>query len=141
MSGKPFDFDSEKSDPGDSSESRSAGDNETAKRGGKGCGCIIGLFLILILLLTLLGSCSAGAGAYECGDYDLVDGEYVSAPDRGDYVQDGSDYRYVGCDQSTSSGGGIWFLPFFFGGTGGSGSDGNYGGGSNYRGGGSGTGK
>ena len=145
MSGRRFDFDAENPRGGSSGSGGSAwtpGENESAKRGGKGCGCIIGLLVVLFLLLTLIGSCSSSAtsGTAACGDYDLVDGEYVSAPGSGDYDKQGENYTYVGCDTSNrSGGGGIWFLPFFTGGS--SGSDSNYGGGSGYRGGGSGFGK
>lgn len=146
MSGRGFDFDAEnrRGGSGGGHQAWTPGENESAKRGGKGCGCIIGLLVVLFLLLSLIGSCSSSAtsGSAQCGDYDLVDGEYVSAPNRGDYNKQGENYTYVGCDSSSRSGGGggFWFFPFIFGG-GSSGSDSNYGGGSGYRGGGSGTGK
>ncbi|MEV0982992.1 hypothetical protein AB0I45_01345 [Brevibacterium sp. NPDC049920] len=145
MSGRSFDFDAEngRGGPGGGHRPWTPGENESAKRGGKGCGCIIGLLVVLVLLLSLIGSCSSSAtsGSAQCGDYDLVNGEYVSAPNRGDYDKQGENYTYVGCDSSTrSGGGGFWFFPFIFGG-GSSGSDSNYGGGPGYRGGGSGTGK
>ncbi|GAA4284601.1 hypothetical protein GCM10022261_21320 [Brevibacterium daeguense] len=148
MSGGSFDFDrAQNSDdeherPGSHqfSNPQNFGGNEGGKRAGKGCGCIVGLLILVFVLLTLIGSCSNRSGSYNCGDYDLRDGQYVSNPDRGDYVKEGADYRYVGCDTSNrSGGGGIWFLPFFTGG--GSDSGSNYGGGSGYRGGGSGSGK
>ncbi|MEL7583657.1 hypothetical protein [Brevibacterium casei] len=106
-----------------------------------GCGAVIGLVVVLLLVAMLFQSCGANSGSANCGDYDLVDGQYVENPNQGDYVRNGDSYDYVGCDPSRSSGGGgFFFFPFFFGG-GGGGTGSNYGDGSGFRGGGPGSGK
>lgn len=121
------------------------GSGSGANRGGKprkklGCGPIVGIVVVLLVLAFLIQSCAgSSSSARNCGDYNLVDGKYVSAPDRGDYERKGDGYEYVGCNTSRSGGGGFFFLPFFFGGGGSGGS--NYGDGSGFRGGGPGSGK
>lgn len=70
-------------------------------------------------LLTGLTGCTSS----NCGDYDLRGGRYVSNPGRGEYVKNGSDYEYVGCNKGSGGRGGV------------------YGSGGSTRGGGPGTGK
>lgn len=105
-----------------------------------GCGTIVALVVVLLLIGLLIQSCSGGSGNADCGDYNLENGQYVSAPNAGDYEKNGDSYDYVGCDTSRSGGGGFFFFPFFFGG-GGGGTGSNYGDGSGFRGGGPGSGK
>ena len=118
----------------------SSGGNSGRKPRRFGCGAVIGLVVVLLLVAMMFQSCGSSSGGANCGDYDLVDNQYVENPGQGDYVKNGDNYDYVGCDASRSGGGGFFFFPFFFGGgSGGTGS--NYGDGSNFRGGGPGSGK
>lgn len=155
MGSGSFDFDAQNSggnygDPpsggnfggGFGGDNRSGGDSSGGKRRGMGCGLIIGLVVLVFVIGGFVRGCSSSSAAANCGDYDLVDGQYVSNPDRGDYVKNGSSYDYVGCSNGSSTqhrSGGIWIFPFFTGGSGTSGS--NYGDGSGFRGGGPGSGK
>lgn len=106
-------------------------DHQHADSGGRKRLIVIGLIVGVVIVIAIIASCAGRGGSYRCGDYDRVGGRYVSKPNRGDYVKEGNDYRYVGCDRSR--GGGVWF--------GGSRRGSNYGPGSDNRGGGSGTGK
>lgn len=132
--------------PGSNGPGGSGGFGSGASGSGRrkrkfGCGTLVGIVVLLVVLAFVFQSCSnRSSAAANCGDYDLVDGKYVSAPDRGDYERAGDGYEYVGCNTSRSGGGGFFFFPFFFGG-GSSGSGSNYGDGSGFRGGGPGSGK
>ncbi|SIH12743.1 hypothetical protein [Brevibacterium casei] len=140
--GGPFDGGRFNNGPGGSGPGGSGpGGNSGKKPRRIGCGAVIGFVVVLLLIAMLFQSCGASSGSANCGDYDLVDGQYVENQNQGDYERNGDSYDYVGCDPSRSGGGGgFFFLPFFFGG-GGGGTGSNYGDGSGFRGGGPGSGK
>ncbi|WP_017539509.1 MULTISPECIES: hypothetical protein [Nocardiopsis] len=78
-----------------------------------------------IVLVIALASCGSASARPDCGDYDLVNGEYVYNDDRGDYEREDGRYIYVGCDTSRSHGssgsssgsGGGGFFSFWGGGS------------------------
>lgn len=89
---------------------------------------IAAMIVAVMAFVAIVVTSFIPSGSTLCGDYNLVDGQYVSDPGRGDYEKDGDTYQWVGCNKNNSGPGGI----FFGGGWGGSGGSSNRGGGPGF---------